>query len=112
MAKNKIADPSDAYHAAIHIHEMAGGVAAITRFLADVHAGTGTNIGGSVTEEMAEWLGPVLSDWLEQTAREIEAHGREIQQYLTPTAEQIAAIVKDAPLRVAPAAKAARKEGV
>ena len=60
MAKNKIADPLSAYHAAVHIHGMAGGVAAITRFLADVHAGSGTNIGSSVTKEMAGWLGRLV----------------------------------------------------
>jgi hypothetical protein len=108
MAKNKIADPSGAHHAAVHIHGMAGGVAAVTRFLADLHAGSGTNIGGSVTEEMAEWIGPILSDWLEETAREIEAHGRELQQYLTPTAEQIGAVGKSAQLHVA--AKSVREE--
>jgi len=111
MAKDKIADPLSAYHAAVHIHGMAGGVAAVTRFLADVHAGSGTNIGNSVTEEMAEWLGPILSDWLEETAREIEAHGRELEQRLRPTAEQIGATDTSAPLRIAPAPKAARKEG-
>jgi hypothetical protein len=110
MAKNKIADPLSAYHAAVHIHGMAGGVAAITRFLADVHAGSGTNIGSSVTEEMAGWLGPILSDWLELTAREIEAHGRELEQHHRPTPEQIGALDKSAPLRVAPAAKSGREE--
>jgi hypothetical protein len=111
MAKNKRADPLSAYHAAVHIHGMAGGVAAVTRFFADVHAGSGTNIGSAVTEEMAEWLGPILSDWLEETAREIEAHGRDLEQYHRPTPEQIGAIDTSAPLRIAPAAKAARKEG-
>jgi hypothetical protein len=56
-----------------------------------------------VTEEMAEWLGPILSDWL-------EAHGCELEQRLRATAEQIGATDTSAPLRIAPAAKAARKE--
>jgi hypothetical protein len=111
MAKNKIADPLSAYHAAVHIHGMAGGVAEVTKFLADLHAGGGTNIGSSVTEEMAEWLGPILSDWLEETAREIETLGGELEQHHRPTPEQIEAIDKSAPLRVAPAAKSGREEG-
>jgi hypothetical protein len=110
MAKHKIADPLSAYHAAGHIHGMAGGVAAITRFLADVHAGRGTNIGSSVTDEQAEWLGDILADWLEATAREIETLGGELEQHHRPTPEQIGAIDTSAPLHIAPAANSARKE--
>jgi hypothetical protein len=109
--KNKPPDPLSAYLAAGHIHGMAGGIAAISRFLADVHAGNGTNIGSSATEEQAAWLGDILSDWLEATAREIEALGGKLEQHHRPTPEQIGATDTIAPLRIAPAAKAARKEG-
>jgi hypothetical protein len=83
-----------------HARGMAGGVAAISRFLGDLHAGRGTNIGSSVTDEMAGWLSPILSDWLEESAREIQAHGLALEKYLRPTAEEIGAIDKSVPLHV------------
>lgn len=93
---------SEAWSDAQDVSGKAGGVAAIARFLGDLHAGSGTSIGGSVTEEMAEWLSPILSDWLEETAREIQAHGVALEKHLRPTAEEIGTIDKGAPLHVAP----------